>query len=298
VATGGRHAGRRPRPIVGYVYVKCVRLDPNRDAGTGGSAVAHHVRQRLLNDPEAGLLDGDRNRVAVQVHVCVGIEAGGLGMVEELSDRCEVEGWRGRRRVLGFAQEAQRRAQVVESFGRNGHDVSQDAVRVLAGVEVRSDACADVDRHEGVRDRIVEIARHSKALVGNATAALLFTLVGDPQVPLPMRLAQFAPGPDGVTNHERAQRNPESDSRIARDVVGGDDHDHRDEEDCGAGPDNQRATPIAEACHVVEGDRENEDGCVIRLEDRQAHEQPGRGAEQRRQGRLAAPSERQASKER
>jgi hypothetical protein len=60
-------------------------------------------------------------------------------------------------------------------------------------VQVRSDAGAHVDRHEGVRDRVVEVAGDSQPLVGDAAPILLLALAPDPRVPLPFCLAQLAP---------------------------------------------------------------------------------------------------------
>jgi hypothetical protein len=42
------------------------------------------------------------------------------------------------------------------------------------------DAGPDVDRHEGMRDRVVEVACDSQPFVGDAAAIFLLALVGDP----------------------------------------------------------------------------------------------------------------------
>ena len=121
--------------------------------------------------------------MAVQLHVRVGIEPGRLRTLEELRQRREVEGRRRRRRVVGVAQEVERRAQVVQRVGGHGHDVLQGFV---APVQMRGDSGADVDRDESVRDRVVQVARDAHPLVGDAAAVLLLALLA-PGLP------QFSP---------------------------------------------------------------------------------------------------------
>jgi len=65
--------------------------------------MAHHVGECFLDDPEARLLDGEWDCVAVQVDLGVGVDAGGSRPLEQLRQRGEVEGGRGRCRVVGFA---------------------------------------------------------------------------------------------------------------------------------------------------------------------------------------------------
>ena len=55
------------------------------------------------------------------------------------------------------------------------------------------DAGADVNRHQGVRDRVVEIARDPQPLIGDPAEVLLLALLRDAKVPLAPRVAELAP---------------------------------------------------------------------------------------------------------
>ena len=112
--------------------------------------------------------------MAVQLHARVGLEPSRLRALDELRQRREVEGRRRRRRVVGVAQEVERRAQVVQRVGGHRHDVLQGFV---APVQMGGDSGADVDRDESVRDRVVQISRDADALVGDAAAVLLLAFL-------------------------------------------------------------------------------------------------------------------------
>ena len=205
--------------VVGHVDVERVAVDAERDERVRCVGVAQHVGERLLHDAEAGLLDRDRDGVVVQLHVCGGVDAGGLRAVEQLRQRCEVEGRRRRGRLVGGAQQAQRRAQVVQRFSRHLPDVFQRTVGIVASVEVRGDAGADVDCNERVRDRVVQLARDPQSLVGDPPQALLFALLRDPQVAFAARFAELAPRAHRVADDERAERDTDPDRRVAGEVV-------------------------------------------------------------------------------
>ena len=203
-----------------------------------GRGVAHHVGQRLLDDPEAGLPDRDRNCVAVQLDVGVGVEAGCFSVLEKPRHRCEVEAGRRRCGFVSVAQKAERRAQVVECGCRYVHDVSQRAI-VVARAQVGGNTGADVDRYECMRDGVVEVAGDSEPLVGDAAAAFLLALLGDPEVALAPGLAELTPRSHSVADDDGAEHNAEPDPRVGRDAAGGDDHDHRQDEDRGGNADDK-----------------------------------------------------------
>jgi hypothetical protein len=79
VSCGARRPQRRSgRPVVADIDVQHIRFDAERHVGVRGSGVAHDVGQRLLDDPEAGLFDRDRDEMVAELDVGFGVEARGL----------------------------------------------------------------------------------------------------------------------------------------------------------------------------------------------------------------------------
>jgi hypothetical protein len=89
VACGGRRRSRGDpgRSVVTHIDVKYVSFDAERYDSVRGGRVGHDVGDRLLDDPEAGLLYRERNHVTIELHVSLGVDAGRLCTLQQWPHR-------------------------------------------------------------------------------------------------------------------------------------------------------------------------------------------------------------------
>lgn len=135
------------------------------DRGAGSGRVLGDVRQRLLDDPVRGQVDGPRHRHVRRfpLHLQPDVESRPGGPVHEASDRGEPvrrSALRPGRRVRGFAQNADHLPEPVHGGSRPGSDVARgDAVGLgEAGGQLQRSR-RQGDEAEFVAEEVVHVLR-------------------------------------------------------------------------------------------------------------------------------------------
>ena len=136
--------------------------------------VAHHVRQRFLDDAVRGDVDRRRHRRRPRIAVEVDRDAGATRVVDQGAEL--LQPWRRRQRnLLVVAQHSDGHPQLVERLLAELLDRGQRR-RGLLGMaleHVQGGTRLHVDRGDAVGDHVVEVAGDAQAFLGDAAPGLL-----------------------------------------------------------------------------------------------------------------------------
>lgn len=260
--------------------------------------MAQDVGQRLLDDAKRRLADGGGDGGTVEVNVDLRAQARGAGVVDESRQRLELESRRGGDRLVRLAQEGERGAQVSERGGRDLLDVVQRDGGILGVVEMRRDARADVDGHEGVGERVVQLARDAQTLAGHSASAILLAFARLALGPLALGDTQRATGADGVTERERHhhQRDAHRHAREVDEPI--DEHDRGDDAERGDCPERQRTQSPTVERGGVEHHEDQAGRRPARAKGDDEQHRAGLDGQQRRHRRPRSPDERRRRRDR
>ena len=116
----------------------------------------------------------------------------------QLREIAQVLGGARRGAAVLLPQHVERRSQVPQSLGRHVLDLHKRIGLGAARAQVRGDAGADVDRDQGVGDRVVQLAGDAQPLLIEALAGLCLAV-------LLFAHSQRPAGAHGVADHEGTQ---------------------------------------------------------------------------------------------